>query len=214
MVLWGRSRDELHHRIYSKQPIREWEGQPPHKYGEIIHSSVVSLYNSYTQVTWRHPRESAGSYEVWPHRCFIREEHILRCRLRMRWQQQSQYPTLIKRLISVFKATPSLVLNTKRHRLTADGASDQTVWELNTMSEWSYRCMSGAMFVFLLLNLCHMSSVGPSGIQWTLPGVVLFPPADPLPGPLSTRIHLWGIPCRFHFKKTVTLRCNTAVMSG
>ncbi|KAM8755437.1 putative pleckstrin homology domain-containing family N member 1 isoform 1-T2 [Acanthopagrus schlegelii] len=54
VVLWGRSRDELHHRIYSKQPIREWEGQPPHKYGEIIHSSVVSLYNSYTQGSSEH----------------------------------------------------------------------------------------------------------------------------------------------------------------
>lgn len=157
MVLWGRSRDELHHWIYSKQPIREWEGQPPHKYGEIIHSSVVSLYNSYTQVTWRHPRESAGSYEVWPHRCFIREEHILRCRLRMRWQQQSQYPTLIKRLISVFKATPSLVLNTKRHRLTADGASDQTVWELNTMSEWSYRWSRCLFFCCWICVTCLRS---------------------------------------------------------
>ncbi|XP_013865825.1 uncharacterized protein LOC106518928 [Austrofundulus limnaeus] len=49
VVLWGRSRNELHHRIYSQQPIRGWEGQPAHLYGEIIHSSLVSLYNSYTQ---------------------------------------------------------------------------------------------------------------------------------------------------------------------
>lgn len=54
MVLWGRSRDELHQRIYSHQPIREWEGQPAHMYGEIIHSSLVSLYNSYTQETSEH----------------------------------------------------------------------------------------------------------------------------------------------------------------
>ncbi|XP_017266723.1 uncharacterized protein LOC108233056 isoform X2 [Kryptolebias marmoratus] len=49
VVLWGRSRDELHHRIYSQQPIRGWEGQPAHMYGEIIYSSLVSLYNNYTQ---------------------------------------------------------------------------------------------------------------------------------------------------------------------
>nr|XP_046252159.1 probable pleckstrin homology domain-containing family N member 1 [Scatophagus argus] len=54
VVLWGRSRDELHRRIYSQQPIREWEGQPPHMYGEIIHSSLVSLYTSYTQGTSEH----------------------------------------------------------------------------------------------------------------------------------------------------------------
>ncbi|XP_019944311.2 probable pleckstrin homology domain-containing family N member 1 [Paralichthys olivaceus] len=54
MVLWGRSRDELHHRIYSQQPIRGWEGQPAHLYGEVIHSSLVSLYNSYTQETSKH----------------------------------------------------------------------------------------------------------------------------------------------------------------
>lgn len=54
VVLWGRSRDELHHRIYSQQPIRGWEGQPAHMYGEIIHSSLASLYNSYTQETSEH----------------------------------------------------------------------------------------------------------------------------------------------------------------
>ncbi|XP_040913655.1 probable pleckstrin homology domain-containing family N member 1 [Toxotes jaculatrix] len=54
VVLWGRTRDELHHRIYSQQPIRGWEGQPPHMYGEIIHSSLVSLYNSYSQETSEH----------------------------------------------------------------------------------------------------------------------------------------------------------------
>ncbi|XP_029973793.1 uncharacterized protein LOC115407551 isoform X2 [Salarias fasciatus] len=51
VVLWGRSRDELHHRIYSQQPIRGWEGQPAHMYGEIFHSSPVSLYNSHAQET-------------------------------------------------------------------------------------------------------------------------------------------------------------------
>lgn len=50
IVLWGRSREELHHIIYN-QPIRDWEGQPIHMYGEIVHSSRVSLHNSYTQVT-------------------------------------------------------------------------------------------------------------------------------------------------------------------
>ncbi|KAF3860115.1 hypothetical protein F7725_000370 [Dissostichus mawsoni] len=54
VVLWGRSREELTHRIHSSQPIREWEGQPAHMYGEIIHSSLVSLYNSYTQKTSEH----------------------------------------------------------------------------------------------------------------------------------------------------------------
>ncbi|XP_044068355.1 uncharacterized protein LOC122883560 isoform X2 [Siniperca chuatsi] len=54
VVLWGKSKDELHHRIYSQQPIRDWEGQPAHMYGEIIHSSLISLYNSYTQETSEH----------------------------------------------------------------------------------------------------------------------------------------------------------------
>ncbi|XP_061592643.1 pleckstrin homology domain-containing family N member 1 isoform X2 [Cololabis saira] len=54
VVLWGRGRDELHHRIYSQQPITGWEGQPAHMYGEIIHSSPVSVYNSYTQETSEH----------------------------------------------------------------------------------------------------------------------------------------------------------------
>ncbi|KAI9531136.1 hypothetical protein NQZ68_000631 [Dissostichus eleginoides] len=54
VMLWGRSREELTHRIHSSQPIREWEGQPAHMYGEIIHSSLVSLYNSYTQETSEH----------------------------------------------------------------------------------------------------------------------------------------------------------------
>ncbi|XP_018530695.1 probable pleckstrin homology domain-containing family N member 1 [Lates calcarifer] len=54
VVLWGRTRDELRHRIYSQQPIRGWEGQPAHMYGEVIHSSLVSLYNSYTQETNEH----------------------------------------------------------------------------------------------------------------------------------------------------------------
>ncbi|XP_004571028.2 putative pleckstrin homology domain-containing family N member 1 [Maylandia zebra] len=54
VVLWGKSRDELHQRIYSQQPIRGWEGQAAHMYGEIIHSSLVSLYISYTQETQEH----------------------------------------------------------------------------------------------------------------------------------------------------------------
>lgn len=54
VLLWGRSREELTHRIHSSQPIREWEGQPAHMYGEIIHSSLVSLCNSYTQETSEH----------------------------------------------------------------------------------------------------------------------------------------------------------------
>ncbi|CAN9515699.1 unnamed protein product [Ophioblennius macclurei] len=54
VVLWGRSRDELHHRIYSKQSIRGWEGQPAHMYGEIFHSSPVFLYNNRTQETTEH----------------------------------------------------------------------------------------------------------------------------------------------------------------
>ncbi|KAG7258126.1 hypothetical protein CRUP_009251, partial [Coryphaenoides rupestris] len=49
VVLWGRSRDQLHHRIYSHQPIRDWEGQPAHTYGEIAYSSVVTLCHTYTQ---------------------------------------------------------------------------------------------------------------------------------------------------------------------
>ncbi|KAK6308117.1 hypothetical protein J4Q44_G00213880 [Coregonus suidteri] len=53
VVLWGRSREELHHSIYN-QPIRDWEGQPAHMYGEIVHSSLVSLHNSYTQEKSEH----------------------------------------------------------------------------------------------------------------------------------------------------------------
>ncbi|KAJ3589706.1 hypothetical protein NHX12_010549 [Muraenolepis orangiensis] len=49
VVLWGRSRDELHHRLYSHQPIRDWEGQPAHTYGDIAHSSLVTLINDHTQ---------------------------------------------------------------------------------------------------------------------------------------------------------------------
>ncbi|KAM9342709.1 putative pleckstrin homology domain-containing family N member 1 [Pholidichthys leucotaenia] len=54
VVLWGRTRDELHHRIYSQQPVRGWEGQPAHLYGEIIHSCLVSHYSRYTQETRDH----------------------------------------------------------------------------------------------------------------------------------------------------------------
>ncbi|KAJ0036571.1 hypothetical protein NQD34_005248 [Periophthalmus magnuspinnatus] len=48
-VLWGLSREELHHRILFGQPIGGWEGQPAHQYGDILHSSLLSLYNKYTQ---------------------------------------------------------------------------------------------------------------------------------------------------------------------
>lgn len=72
-LLWGRSRDELHHRIFSQQPIKDWEGQPPHMYGEIIYSSLVSLYDSYTQVSW----ESAGSGGMWLHQGSTLMTHIL-----------------------------------------------------------------------------------------------------------------------------------------
>ncbi|XP_033181190.1 pleckstrin homology domain-containing family N member 1 [Mastacembelus armatus] len=54
VMLWGRSRNELHHRIYSQEPIKGWEGKPAYVYGEIIHSSLVCLYNSYTQETIDH----------------------------------------------------------------------------------------------------------------------------------------------------------------
>ncbi|KAI3357132.1 hypothetical protein L3Q82_015595 [Scortum barcoo] len=54
VVLWGKSKDQLHHRIFSQQPIRDWEGQAAHMYGEIIHSSLVSLYNSYTKESSEH----------------------------------------------------------------------------------------------------------------------------------------------------------------
>lgn len=53
MVLWGSSKEDLHHRIFS-QPIRDWEGQPAHKYGEIVHSSLVSLLNGYSQEMTEH----------------------------------------------------------------------------------------------------------------------------------------------------------------
>ncbi|KAL4648378.1 hypothetical protein GN956_G6652 [Arapaima gigas] len=47
-ILWGRCRQDLHHSIYSN-PIRAWEGQPTHFYGEIVWSSLVFLHNHYTQ---------------------------------------------------------------------------------------------------------------------------------------------------------------------
>ncbi|KAJ8401271.1 hypothetical protein AAFF_G00385020 [Aldrovandia affinis] len=47
-VLWGRSRDDLHQRIYF-EPIRAWEGQPAYVYGEMIWSSLVHLHSRYTQ---------------------------------------------------------------------------------------------------------------------------------------------------------------------
>ncbi|XP_057684379.1 rho guanine nucleotide exchange factor 7 isoform X1 [Corythoichthys intestinalis] len=53
-VLWGKSRGELHQRIYSKQPIKGWEGRPAHMYGEIIHSSLVYLHNKYSQENREH----------------------------------------------------------------------------------------------------------------------------------------------------------------
>ncbi|XP_056451618.1 pleckstrin homology domain-containing family N member 1 [Gadus chalcogrammus] len=54
MVLWGRTRDELHHRIYSHQPIKDWEGQPAQTYGEIAYSSLVTLYDTCTQERSEH----------------------------------------------------------------------------------------------------------------------------------------------------------------
>ncbi|XP_076022818.1 putative pleckstrin homology domain-containing family N member 1 [Genypterus blacodes] len=54
VALWGRSKEELHRRIYSRQPIRGWEGQPAHMFGDIVYSSLVSLCNSYTQETTEH----------------------------------------------------------------------------------------------------------------------------------------------------------------
>ncbi|XP_054651803.1 rho guanine nucleotide exchange factor 7 [Dunckerocampus dactyliophorus] len=53
-VLWGKSREELHHRIFSQQPVRGWEGQPAHMYGEIIHSSLVCLHSKYAQEKCEH----------------------------------------------------------------------------------------------------------------------------------------------------------------
>ncbi|KPP65818.1 hypothetical protein Z043_115735, partial [Scleropages formosus] len=47
-ILWGRSRQELHHWIYSRS-IRAWEGHPAPFYGEIVWSSLVFLHNQYTQ---------------------------------------------------------------------------------------------------------------------------------------------------------------------
>lgn len=64
VVLWGRTRDELHHRIYSQQPIRGWEGQPAHVYGEVIHSSVVSLCNNYSEVKWKDVRKVLGICQI------------------------------------------------------------------------------------------------------------------------------------------------------
>ncbi|KAM8830124.1 rho guanine nucleotide exchange factor 7 isoform 4-T4 [Synchiropus picturatus] len=64
VVLWGRSREELHHRIYSPQPIRDWEGRPAHMYGEIVHSSLVSLFNNYTQPLSLDPDSSPHMLEI------------------------------------------------------------------------------------------------------------------------------------------------------
>nr|XP_055045150.1 uncharacterized protein LOC129431329 [Misgurnus anguillicaudatus] len=49
LVLWGWTKDEIHHRLYT-QPIREWEGRAPHTYGDIIYSSSVYLHGGYTKV--------------------------------------------------------------------------------------------------------------------------------------------------------------------
>ncbi|KTG40277.1 hypothetical protein cypCar_00004399 [Cyprinus carpio] len=49
LVPWALTKKELHHRLYT-QPIREWEGQAPHTYGDIIHSSSVYLHSEYTKV--------------------------------------------------------------------------------------------------------------------------------------------------------------------
>ncbi|KAG5835621.1 hypothetical protein ANANG_G00245960 [Anguilla anguilla] len=47
-VLWGRSREHLHQRIYF-EPIRAWEGQPAYAYGEILWSSLVQIHSHYTK---------------------------------------------------------------------------------------------------------------------------------------------------------------------
>ncbi|XP_056305902.1 uncharacterized protein LOC130217739 isoform X2 [Danio aesculapii] len=49
LAVWGWTKEELHYRLYT-QPIREWEGQAPHTYGDIIHSSSVYLHSGYTKV--------------------------------------------------------------------------------------------------------------------------------------------------------------------
>ncbi|XP_066527558.1 probable pleckstrin homology domain-containing family N member 1 isoform X2 [Hoplias malabaricus] len=49
VVLWGWTKDELHQRLYT-YPVREWEGRAANTYGDIIFSSLVSLYNGYTKV--------------------------------------------------------------------------------------------------------------------------------------------------------------------
>ncbi|XP_072553374.1 probable pleckstrin homology domain-containing family N member 1 [Salminus brasiliensis] len=49
VVLWGWTKDELHHRLYT-HPIRDWEGRGLHTFGDIIHSSLVSLHSGYTRV--------------------------------------------------------------------------------------------------------------------------------------------------------------------
>ncbi|KAM7410944.1 hypothetical protein PAMA_021080 [Pampus argenteus] len=54
VLLWGRSREELQHRLYSQRSIQGWEGQHLHMYGEIIHSSLVSLQNSCKRETTEH----------------------------------------------------------------------------------------------------------------------------------------------------------------
>ncbi|XP_076874489.1 putative pleckstrin homology domain-containing family N member 1 isoform X2 [Brachyhypopomus gauderio] len=51
--LWEWSRDELHRRLYT-QPVREWEGQDLHSYGDIIFSSRLSLHNGSTKVGERY----------------------------------------------------------------------------------------------------------------------------------------------------------------
>ncbi|XP_061640179.1 uncharacterized protein LOC133483248 isoform X2 [Phyllopteryx taeniolatus] len=53
-VLWGKSREELHQRIYSQQPIKGWEGRPAHMYGEIVHSSLACLHCKYPQEKREH----------------------------------------------------------------------------------------------------------------------------------------------------------------
>ncbi|XP_019723682.1 rho guanine nucleotide exchange factor 7 isoform X1 [Hippocampus comes] len=53
-VLWGKSREELHRRIFSQQPIRGWEGRPAHMYGEIIHSSLMCLHSKHSKEKREH----------------------------------------------------------------------------------------------------------------------------------------------------------------
>lgn len=84
------------------------------------------------------------------------------------------------------------------------------------MNQWAHRSLVSSQCcitrVYVVFSLCHLSSFVPTGHQRTLPGVVLFPPADPLPGPPSTRLHLRGFLCAFYFKTTIAEKCQIVVV--